>query len=55
MQGNGLKQNVLNYAWDLVMSRITYSELINARVICTRKSTFVKNEHALYAFERYER
>jgi hypothetical protein len=27
----------------------------NAHVIYTRKSKFIKNEHARYTFERYER
>ena len=34
---------------------IPYFSIDNARVIYTKKSKFVKNEHARYTLERYER
>jgi hypothetical protein len=34
--------------------KVSYFSIDNARVICTKKSKFVKHEHARYTIERHE-
>ena len=45
----------LSFDSDALWKTNPYFSVDNARVIYTKRSKFVKNEHARYTLERYER